>query len=71
MSRRDRKPVMFHNVRRTCGNCDRYIYEGQNWTLVPSGGNTSKAFHTDYLGCIHSGYLPEIRIGTRKGKVND
>ena len=69
--RADRKHVMFHNYKRTCHNCNHYIYEDQEWMLIEVGFGKHESFHTDYHGCMDSVYVPEIRIGTRKGKRND
>lgn len=63
-----RKHVLFHNHKRTCGNCNYYIYEDQEWILIGSGGNTQMPFHKDYQGCMDSQYNEEIRVGGRKGK---
>ena len=69
--RTDRKHVKFHNYKRSCHNCNRYIYEDQSWMLIEVGFGREEPYHTDYKGCMDSGFIPEIRIGTRKGKTND
>jgi len=69
--RTDRKHVMFHNVKRTCGNCNWYIYEDQDWMLIDVGFGRQEPYHSDYHGCMGSAFVPEIRIGARKGKNND
>ena len=68
--RADRKHVKFHNYKRSCHNCNRYIYEDQSWMLIEVGFGREEPYHTDYKGCMDSGFVPEIRIGTRKGKTN-
>jgi hypothetical protein len=69
--RTDRKHIMHHNRKRTCGNCNWYIYEDQDWILIDIGFGRQDPFHADYQGCMDSRYIPEIRIGTRKGKRDD
>lgn len=69
--RTDRKHVMFHNVKRSCHNCSQYIYEDQSWMLIEVGFGRHEPYHTDYQGCMDSVFVPEIRIGTRKGRINE
>lgn len=49
------KKLKVQNYYKFCRNCDRYIFEDQEYILVKAQrNNDGEYFHKDYTGCVES-----------------